>query len=306
MHSILRTLLALTLLCRIASAADPAPVRVLVWDERQPKQQEAYGGGFLGDALAAHLAKQPGITVKSVALDSPEQGLDAATLDATDVLVWWGHARHMDVTMAHAEDVVTRVREGKMGFVPIHSAHWSKPFVRLMQERAKRDALAKLPEAARAAAKWEFLNQSPIGVGVKADTPLTPSVVNEGGVWKLTLPQCVFPSWRADGAPGHMTTLLPKHPIAAGLPDKWDVSHTEMYNEPFHIPAPDAVVFEERWDKGEHFRSGCAWQVDKGRVFYFRPGHESYAVYRQEECLRVITNAVRWAAPAAVMAEERK
>ncbi len=306
MHITSRILLGLTLLCGIGSAADPAPVRVLVWDERQPKQKEAYDGGFLGDAIAAHLAKQPGITVKSVALDSSEQGLDAATLDATDVVVWWGHVRHMDVTMAHAEDVVTRVREGKLGFVPIHSAHWSRPFVRLMQERAKSDALAKIPEADRAAAKWEFLNQSPIGAGVKADTPLTPSVVSEGGVWKLTLPQCVFPSWRADAAPGHMTTLLPKHPVAAGLPDKWDVSHTEMYSEPFHIPAPDAVVFEERWDKGEHFRSGCAWQVDKGRVFYFRPGHESYAVYRQEECLRVIANAVRWAAPAAVKAEEKK
>jgi trehalose utilization protein len=115
----------------------------------------------------------------------------------------------------------------------------------------------------------------------------------------LTLPQCVFPSWRADGAPGRVTTLLPAHPIAAGLPEKWDVMNTEMYNEPFHVPEPDAVVFEERWDKGEHFRSGCAWQVGQGRVFYFRPGHETYAVYRQINCLKVIDNAVRWVSPAA-------
>jgi trehalose utilization protein len=277
-----------------------------VWDERQPKQKEAYDGGFLGDTIAAHLAKQPGITVKSVALDSPEQGLDAATLDATDVIVWWGHVRHGEVTVGHTEDVVTRVKAGRLGLIPIHSAHWSRPFVRLMQERAKTDAVAKVPAADRATAKWEFLNQSPIGTAVKADTPLTPSLTNEGGVWKLTLPQCVFPSWRADGAPGHMTTLLPKHPIAAGLPEKWDVAHTEMYNEPFHIPAPDAVVFEERWDKGEHFRSGCAWQVEKGRVFYFRPGHESYAVYHQAECLKVIENAVRWVTPAAAKAQPEK
>jgi trehalose utilization protein len=301
-----RVFLGLTLLCRFAFAADPAPVRVLVWDERQPKQKEAYDGGFLGDAIAAHLAKQPGITVKSVALDSPEQGLDAATLDKTDVIVWWGHVRHAEVTVGHTEEVVTRVKEGKLGLVPIHSAHWSRPFVRLMQERAKADALAKVPAAERGTAKWEFLNQSPIGTAVKADTPLTPSLISEGGVWKLTLPQCVFPSWRADGAPGHMSTLLPKHPVAAGLPEKWDVAHTEMYSEPFHVPAPDAVVFEERWDKGEHFRSGCAWQVDKGRVFYFRPGHESYAVYRQTECLKVIENAVRWVNPAAVKEGEKK
>ncbi len=306
MHFTTRLFIGLTLLCRIASAADPAPVRVLVWDERQPQQKQAYDGGFLGEAIAAHLAKQPGITVKQAWLDSPEQGLDAAALDGADVVVWWGHVRHQEVTMAHAEDVVARVRGGKLGLVPLHSAHWSKPFVRLMQERAKSDALAKLPAAERAAAKWEFLNQTPIGAGVKPGTPLTPSVVKEGGVWKLTLPQCVFPSWRADGAPGHMTTLLPKHPVAVGLPEKWDVAQTEMYNEPFHIPAPDAVVFEERWDKGEHFRSGCAWQVDKGRVFYFRPGHESFAVYRQAECLKVIENAVRWVSPASVKAGEKK
>jgi trehalose utilization protein len=96
-----------------------------------------------------------------------------------------------------------------------------------------------------------------------------------------------------------MTTLLPKHPVAAGLPEKWDVAKTEMYSEPFHVPPPDAVVFQEHWDKGENFRSGCAWQIEKGRVFYFRPGHETFAVYRQAECLRVIENAVRWVAPAA-------
>jgi trehalose utilization protein len=208
--------------------------------------------------------------------------------------------------MAHTDDVASRVRAGRLGLVPLHSAHWCRPFVSLMQERAKADALASLPAAERAAAKWEFLNQDPIGTAVKADTPLTPSLTNKDGVWKLTLPQCVFPAWRADGAPGHMTTLLPAHPVAAGLPAKWDVAHTEMYSEPFHVPAPDAVVFEERWDKGEHFRSGCAWQIDKGRVFYFRPGHESYSVYRQAECLKVIENAVRWVHPAALKAEQEK
>ena len=94
--------------------------------------------------------------------------------------------------------------------------------------------------------------------------------------------------------PSHVTTLLPAHPIAAGLPAKWDVAQTEMYSEPFHVPPPDEVVFEERWDKGEHFRSGCVWKVGKGRVFYFRPGHETYGVYQQPEPLLVMTNAVRW------------
>ena len=92
--------------------------------------------------------------------------------------------------------------------------------------------------------------------------------------------------------------MLPQHPIAAGPREKWDIPQTEMvdepFHEPFHVPAPDAVVFEERWDKGEHFRSGCVWTVGKGRVFYFRPGHETHPVFNQAEPLRVVENAVRW------------
>ena len=47
---------------------------------------------------------------------------------------------------------------------------------------------------------------------------------------------------------------------------------------------------------GEHFRSGCVWQIGKGRVFYFRPGHETFSIYLQREPLQVITNGVRWLA----------
>jgi trehalose utilization protein len=165
-----------------------------------------------------------------------------------------------------------------------------------MQERAKTDALAQVPPAERATARWEYLNESPFGIVVKRDAPLTPSLQHDGDLWRLTLPQCVFPAYRADGAPSHVSTLLPQHPIAAGLPANWDIAQTEMYDEPFHVPPPDEVIFEEHWDKGEHFRSGCVWQVGKGRVFYFRPGHETFPVYKQANPLRVIDNAARWLA----------
>ncbi|MGQ0603893.1 MAG: ThuA domain-containing protein, partial [Anaerolineales bacterium] len=49
---------------------------------------------------------------------------------------------------------------------------------------------------------------------------------------------------------------------------------------------------------GEVFRSGCCYRRGAGRIFYFRPGHETYPTYYQPEVLRVIANAVRWAAPA--------
>ena len=279
------------------SSALAGPVRVLIWDEQQPDQKKGYGEHFLGETIGAHLAAQAGLTVKTVALSSPEQGLDAAALDGADVLIWWGHVKHQQVSIARVEEVVKRVQAGKLALIALHSAHWSQPFVRLMQERAKEDARAKVPEADRAAAKFEFTNDAAIGVGVRRDAELTPSLSHEGNVWKLRLPACVFPAWRADGAPGHMTTLLPEHPIAKGLPEHWDVEHTEMYDEPFHIPAPDAVIFEEKWDKGEHFRSGCLWKVGAGKVFYFRPGHETFPVYQQAAPLRVLENAVRFLAP---------
>jgi trehalose utilization protein len=271
------------------------PIRVLVWDEQQPQQKEGYGEKFLGETIAAHLAKLPGLSVKTAKLDEADQGLSDARLDVTDVLIFWCHRRVKDQDDARMEAIVKRVMEGKIGFIGLHSTHWGKPFVRLMQERAKADAVKALPEAERATAMWEFLNEAPYYKGVGRAARVTPFVEKgEGNVWKLTLPACVFPVYRNDGMPSHVTTLLPQHPIAAGLPVQWDIPRTEMYGEPFHVPPPDEVVFEEKWDKGEYFRSGCVWQVGKGRVFYFRPGHETYGIFQQAETQRVLENAVRW------------
>jgi trehalose utilization protein len=272
-------------------------VRVLIWDEQQPQQKEAYGDKFLGETIAAHLEKQGGLSVKTARLDDAQQGLDDTTLEATDVLVFWCHRRVKDQDDARMEAVVQRVLEGKLALIALHSAHWAKPFVRLMQERAKADALKQVPEPERASAKWEYLNERPYYKGVRADAPLTPSLVSNNNVWQLTLPQCVFPAYRGDGLPGHLTTLLPQHPIAAGLPAHWDIPQTEMYGEPFHVPTPDAVVFQENWDKGETFRSGLVWKIGRGQVFYFRPGHETFPVFKQAEPLRVVENAARWLAP---------
>lgn len=277
-------------------AADP--IRVLIWDEQQPEQKKAYGEKFLGETIAAHLEKLPGLSVKTAKLDDPEQGLSDAMLDTTDVLIMWCHRRAKEQDDQRAEAVVRRVLDGKLALVALHSAHWAKPFVRLMQERAKTDAIREVPEADRATAKWEYVNQSPYYRIVKADERVTPWVQKlDGNVWRLTLPQCVFPAWRADGKPSHVTTLKPKHPLAEGLPEKWDIPQTEMYGGTFHVPPPDEIVFKEEWDKGERFTSGCVWKVGKGRVFYFRPGHETYPVYKQAEPLRVLENAVRWLNP---------
>ncbi len=288
--------LLLALLPFLALAAEPKPIRVLVWDEQQPEQTKGYGDKFLGETLAGELAKNKDLAVRTAKLADPEQGLSDAALDETDVLVFWCHRKVKEQDDARIEAVVKRVQAGKLGFIALHSAHWAKPFVRLMQERTKDDAKKGLTAAQLASAKWSFVNEAPYYKGVKAGAPLTPSVRRDGDKFVVTLPQCVFPTYRNDGAPGHVTVTNAAHPIAAGLPAKWDIPQTEMYGEPFHVPAPDEVVFEERWDKGEHFRSGITWKVGAGKVFYYRPGHETYPIFKQPENIKVVENAVRWAA----------
>lgn len=103
--------------------------------------------------------------------------------------------------------------------------------------------------------------------------------------------------WRAVGERERIWVVEPGHPIAAGLGPYFEIPREEMYGERFDIPAPDTLLFVSWFQGGEVFRSGCCYQRGKGKIFYFRPGHETYPTYHQPEVLRVIANAVRWAAP---------
>ena len=104
--------LALLMLTGTLWASD---IQVLVWDERQPRQKEAYPD-FLGNQIAAHLGAQPGLSVTSAGLDDPEQGLSRERLDAADVLIWWGHARQDEVTVETGQDIVARAIGELAGF----------------------------------------------------------------------------------------------------------------------------------------------------------------------------------------------
>jgi trehalose utilization protein len=288
----------IALLLLAGCASRPArPIRVLVWDERQPQQQQAYPN-WLGNQIAAHLRTVPGLEVRSVALDDPRQGL--GDLDHTDVLVWWGHVRQMEIEAPVAHDIVRRIQAGRLQLIALHSAHWSRPFVEAMNERARQDALASLPAAERASARLVESNLFPRPlIAPKYTDRLSPGILfrkpTNGPVEvQLTLPNCCFPAYRGDGKPSQMTVLLPQHPVARGLPGTFVIPQTEMYDEPFHVPPPDEVVLEERWATGEWFRSGSVWRLGAGRVFYFRPGHETYPVYFDPNALKVVANAVQW------------
>lgn len=287
---LLRSLVFLALAAPIGAA----PIRVVVWDEQESTQEKVYPN-FIGNHIAGHLKSNPALEVKSVRMDDPEFGLSANTLENCDVLIWWGHRRHREIPRSVGQEIVDRIKTGTLSLIAIHSAHFSTPFMMAMEERAVQDALRTLPESerSRATVEWtgDFIRKLP-----EWDAPVTPwFIVNRspGGspVLKMARPNCCFPSYRADGKPSRVKILLPDHPIADGVPLEFGIRETEMYTEPFHVPTPDFVVFEEHFSGGEHFRSGPLWYLGKGLIFYFRPGHQTYGGLLEPYPLRILENA---------------
>jgi trehalose utilization protein len=268
---------------------------VVIWDERQPDQRKVYAD-FLGNHLAGKLGTRSGIRiVKSVGLDDPEHGLGGDTLDNCDVLIWWGHIRQNEVPVETGRQIVERVKTGQLALIALHASHWSMPFIEAMNEVTRIQASRRYPGPK---VKFDFV-EPPVRYLPTYDSLVTPAfyaLQESGGIQhvRVDLPLCVFPGYRHDGKPSSVTVLRPDHPIAQGLPAKFEIPATEAYLEPFHVPTPDEVIFQETWFDGGWFRSGMLWNIGRGKVFYFRPGHELYPVYHQELPLKVLENAVRW------------
>jgi len=220
-------------------SAGGGPIRVLCWsDWSEPK--EVYPKGINGE-IAEYLNGVEGMAARTGQLSDPEQGLSAEALAETDVLVWFGHSHHREVSDESVERVVKRITDGGMGFVPLHSSHMCRPVTTL----------------------W----------GTSGE----------------------IASWREADEWQRVEVRAPDHPVAEGV-EEFVVPHDEMYSEPFDIPEPDTLVFYSHFEGGEEFRSGCAWERGKGRVFYFQPGHETQPAFQQAEIRKVIVNAVRWCA----------
>ena len=278
------------LLTVAAHAADP--VAVLVWDERQPRQSEAYEN-FLGNEIARHLEGLPGLKVTSAGQDDAGFGLEA--LDEQDVLVWWGHVRQGEVPKEVGQRIVSKVRSGNLALIALHSAHWSVPFMEAMFARTRIDARRRFPDPDT---DLEFV--PPAGrLPPTYDSIVTPAyyALMRGGKVsqvRVDLPNCVFPGVDAHGRPSLVTVRMPGHPIMRGLPRQFEIPQSEMYDEPFHVPEPDAVLFREDWRGGGRFRGGMLWGLGRGKVFYFRPGHETFPVFKDPNVLKILGNAVTW------------
>ena len=101
--------------------------------------------------------------------------------------------------------------------------------------------------------------------------------------------------WREAGERERLWVVNPGHPIAAGLPEYFELENEEMYGEPFSVPEPLETVFVSWFQGGEVFRSGLTYRRGAGNVFYFRPGHETYPTYHDANVGKVLRNAVNWA-----------
>ncbi len=220
-------------------------IRVTVWGENVHEQKNEVVAKIYPDGMhrciADGLQEEPAFVVRTATLEEPEHGLTSKALAETDVLLWWGHAAHGEVADAVVERVLGRIWEG-MGFIALHSAHYSKIFKRLM-----------------------------------------------GTSCSLT--------WREAGERERLWVCNPGHPIARGLDRSFELENTEMYGEPFAVPAPDEIVFLSWFEGGEVFRSGCTWKRGNGKIFYFRPGHETYPIYFHPTVRQILRNAVHWATP---------
>jgi trehalose utilization protein len=103
--------------------------------------------------------------------------------------------------------------------------------------------------------------------------------------------------WREANDKERLWVVAPGHPIVQGIGEYIELEREEMYGEHFDIPAPETLVFVSWFTGGEVFRSGACYSRGAGKIFYFRPGHETYPTYFNPEVRTVIANAVRWAAP---------
>ena len=159
----------------------------------------------------------------------------------TDVLIWWGHKAHEEVS----DETVNRVQGA-------YCTVWD----------------------------WSF--------STRATTPKS---------FKRLMGTTCNLIWRVADEIERIWVVAPSHPIARGLDRYIELEREEMYGEFFDVPPPEELVFVSWFPGGEVFRSGCCYTRGSGKIFYFRPGHESYPTYYNPDVRKVIDNAVALGCP---------
>ena len=237
------------------------PIRVTLWNEFvQERAHKAvaqiYPQGIHG-ALDAALGQFPELAVRTATFDQPEHGLTEEVLIETDVLTWWGHAAHNDVSDAVVARVHQRVLDG-MGLVVLHSGHESKIFKRLMGTTC----LLCWREAGERERVWVVNPGHPIAQGIGHCIELEHSEMYGEPFGIPTPEEQVFVSWFEGGevfrsgncwkrgsgrvfyfGPGHETYPIFHHPLIQRVIYNaivWARPQGTKSDVPRHVPIEEA------------------------------------------------------------------
>ncbi len=236
-------------------------IRVTIWNEFvHERENEAVAQLYprgIHQALAHAMSSQEDLKVRTATLDQPDQGLPPAVLDATDVLLWWGHAAHDAVS----DELVTRVQQrvlAGMGLIVLHSGHWSKVFKRLMGSGCG----LCWREAGERERVWNVNPGHPIAEGIGDYIELEHSEMYGEPFGIPTPDELIFVSWFAGGevfrggctwtrgsgrvfyfSPGHEAYPIYHHPdvqrvILNGV--RWARPRGRAADVPRHVPVEQA------------------------------------------------------------------
>ena len=177
------------------------PIRVTVWNEfrhevRNPKVKAIYPEGMHVEwkkAIEEHIGLP--VEIRTATLDEPEHGLSDEVLNNTDVLTWWGHGAHAEVSDAVAKKVTERVLDG-MGLVVLHSGHYAKPFQMLLGTHAH----LKWRDEGERERVWVVDPGHPITRGLNSDCIVIDREEMYGEHFDLPTPdELIFISWFEGG-----------------------------------------------------------------------------------------------------------
>lgn len=174
-------------------------INVTVWNEyrheREDKKIASIYPDGIHNAIAGFLKERVEFTVKTATLDEAEHGLTVDILDNTDVLLWWGHMAHEEVSDDIVERVYERVQQG-MGLIVLHSAHGSKIFSKLCGTNT---VMLKWREFGEIERLWVCANGHPIAQGIE-DYIEIPKEEMYGEPFSIPEPdRLIFISWFEGG-----------------------------------------------------------------------------------------------------------
>jgi trehalose utilization protein len=233
-------------------------IRVTVWGENLHEQSDEAVRAIYPEGMHACIAQGLGesgeFEVRCATLEQPEHGLSQEVLDQTDVLTWWGHRGHAQVSDAVVERVLKRVWEG-MGLLVLHSAHYSKIFKRLLGTSCSLSwRVAHDKERV-----WVCSPGHPIAQGLGPYFELSPSEMY-GEPFAIPTPdEQVFISWFSGGeifrsgctwrrGAGRIFYFGPGHEI---FPIYWDPNVRRVLKNAARWAAPQGDCWVDRCERAE-------------------------------------------------------